>query len=251
MFPFRRPPAAPRLRLLCLPYAGGAASVYRSWVTALGPAIDVCPVELPGRGVRLAEPPLAELDALCDLLARAIAALGDDVPLAVFGHSMGARIGFELAQRLDAGAGAPLRHLFASAAPAPGVRLRYGPDGDSRLTAGLSDAELLARLTQLGGTPPEILADRDLMARVLPTVRADFVVSENTRVDPSARLSCPITVLAGTDDLGATPTAARAWQLRTTAAFRVVELTAGHFFLDSHRDDVLREVHRDLAALVG
>jgi medium-chain acyl-[acyl-carrier-protein] hydrolase len=242
VFPFRKPLAAPRLRLLCLPYAGGAASVYRLWADALGPAIEVCPVELPGRGVRMAEPPIADLAALCDALIEAIARLGEGVPLALFGHSMGARIGFELAVRLDG----RIRHLFASASPAPGVRLRYGPDGDARPSSQLSDDQFLARLAELGGTPPEILADRPLMERVLPTLRADFVLSENIRIDPSARIGCPITVLAGRDDAGASPGAAVAWQMRTTARFRLVELDTGHFFLDSHRDAVIREVARDL-----
>lgn len=247
VFPFRSRLAAPRLRLVCLPYAGGAASIYRLWSRELAPDVEVVPVELPGRGVRMAEPPLDDLAALCDALADALATLRDGVPLALFGHSMGARIAFELAIRLD-GRGEPARHLFASASPAPGVRLRYGPDGDSRPSGQLGDDQFLARLAQLGGTPPEILADRELMARVLPTLRADFVISETCRVDPSLRVSCPITVIAGRDDAGAAPSAAAAWQLRTTGAFRLVELAAGHFFLDSHRDAVLREVARDLVA---
>jgi medium-chain acyl-[acyl-carrier-protein] hydrolase len=243
VFPFRRPLAQPRLRLVCFPYAGGSAAVYRRWPALVAPEIEVCAVELPGRGVRFSEPPISDMSTLCDGLATALKPLCDGVPLAMFGHSMGARIAFELTCRFDR----HVLHLFASGSPAPGVRPRYGASGDARPTAQLSDADFKQRLRELGGTPPEILADDDLMARVLPIVRADFVLIEQYQVDPQSRVSCPVTVFAGVDDSRASPVVAAAWKLRSTAACRVVELDAGHFFLDSHRDPLLREIDRDLA----
>lgn len=243
LFPFRKQLAQPWLRLVCLPYAGGAASLYRPWPTRLAPGIDVCPVELPGRGLRFGEPMPRDMATLCDVLVPALERLlADGTPLALFGHSMGARIAFALAHRLDG----RITRLFASGAPAPGVRLRYGATSDQRPTSQLTDAELTQRLRDLGGTPTEILEHAELMERVLPVVRGDFVLVEQYQVDPSIRVSCPITVFAGVDDLGATPAAASAWQLRTTSSFRLVELDAGHFFLDSHRDLLLREIMRDL-----
>src|SRR5262245_46733711 len=98
VFPFRRKVVEPRLRLLCLPFAGGASSLYRSWPRAL-PSIEVWPVELPGRGARMDEPPCADMTELCDGLSAAIDQVAD-LPLALYGHSMGARIAFELARRL-------------------------------------------------------------------------------------------------------------------------------------------------------
>jgi medium-chain acyl-[acyl-carrier-protein] hydrolase len=243
VFPFRRPLARPRLRLVCVPYAGGAASLYRRWRTPLAPAIEVCAIELPGRGVRSGEPAETDMTRLCDGLAAAIEPLLDGVPLAVFGHSMGARVAFELAHRLDG----RVAQLFASGSPAPGVRLRYTTLADRRPTSQLTDDELKQRLRELGGTPPQILECDDLMARALPILRADFVLVERYQVEPQLRVSCPVTVFAGVADPGASPTAAAAWELRTTARCRVVELAAGHFFLDSHRADLLREIGRDLA----
>jgi len=243
VFPFRRKLAQPpRVRLLCLPFAGGAASQYRSWPARLAPAIDVCPIELPGRGLRQHEPPVADIDLLCEQLASAAAPLATDVPLALFGHSMGARIAFELARCL----GERVVHLFAAGSPPPGLRSEY-PGNDSRPTEQLTDAELKQRLRDLGGTPLELLDDDDLMLRALPIVRADLVLIERYQVDPHARVACPITVLAGTQDTDGSPAIAAGWQLRTTAAFRMVELDAGHFFLDSHRTDVLREIEHALA----
>lgn len=240
-FPYRKPTTS-RLRMLCLPYAGGSASLYRGWPPLFAPAIEVCPVELPGRGVRALEPPLRTMSALVDHLAPAVARLLD-VPTVVFGHSMGARIAFELAVRFPG----RIVHVFASGSPAPGARPRFARVSDDRPTAQLSDAELIQRLRELGGTPAEILDDPDLMARLLPVVRADFELIEGYRGQPTDRVACPITVFAGLDDAGASPTHAAAWQLRTHAACRMVELEAGHFFLESHRDVLRAEIARDLA----
>lgn len=251
LLPFRRPTSAPRVRLFCFAYAGGAASLYRTWPQLLGPAVDVCPIELPGRGVRTDERPVSDLTALLDGLVDALAPLFDGTPIALFGHSLGARLAFELANRFDAPALAGdtrsrIVQLFASGSPAPGTRMRYGATGDRRPTAQLDDAEFLQRLRDLGGTPPEVLDDAELMALIAPVVRADFILSEST-VEPHRRIPCPITAIAGTSDDGASPTAAAAWQPCTSAAFRLVEVDAGHFFLDSHRATLIREVQRDLA----
>ena len=245
VFPFRRKVDRPRLRLLCLPYAGGGASLYRQWSPALEPAVEVCPVELPGRGVRGDESLVPDMTSLCDGLAAAVEELADGVPMALFGHSMGARIAFELARRFEG----QVVHLFASASAAPGAPWKHAAGGDVRPTIQLTDDEFRQRLRALGGTPLAILDDDDLMARVMPIVRADFVLIEGYRAAPRSCVGCPVTAFAGVDDPRASPSDAAAWELSTTAAFRLVELDAGHFFVDSHRSDLLREIRRDLAVL--
>jgi medium-chain acyl-[acyl-carrier-protein] hydrolase len=244
VFPFRRLVRDPRVRLLCFPYAGGAALLYRQWSDGLPPGIELCPVELPGRGVRLGEAPVSDMSALCDGVVAAIDALPDNIPIALFGHSMGARIAFEVARRLDG----RIAHLFASGSPAPGTRRNVVLD-DPRPTAELSDAEFKQRLRELGGTPHRILDDDDMMAYVLPTLRADFVLIESYRPEPQHRVSCPITVFAGADDPGGSATDAEmiAWEQRTTARCRIIGLDAGHFFLGSHRAQLLREIAHDVA----
>lgn len=235
-FPFRivRPEA--RVRLFCLPYAGGAARLYREWPERLGPHVEVCPVELPGRGVRFREKPLTTMRELCALVESEIAPLLDR-PVAIFGHSLGARLGFELAKEL----GARVVQLFVSAAPAPDAprrspRLAHLPAGDFK-----------RELHAIGGTPPEVLADDELMDFLLPLLRADFSVSEGATWLSGTRVACPVTALAGKLDGDVPLDDARAWQRFTDGAFRFVEMDAGHFFLEPKRDDVLREVERDLA----
>jgi medium-chain acyl-[acyl-carrier-protein] hydrolase len=250
VFPFRRPATAAqptRLRLLCFPYAGSAAAVYRPWVDLFGPHVDVCPVELPGRGVRTAEPLLRDMKRMADSLLEAIEALPPEVPLAFFGHSMGARIAFELACRL----GPRVRHLFASGSASPDVAPRLGGGPGAKTIAQLSDEEFRLRLRVMGGTPVEILDDDALMERALPVVRSDFILVERYRAAPHAQLSVPITVLRGEQDAMVDLSDAERWQLRTNAAFRLLEIPGGHFFLEEQRALVVREVMRDLAALVG
>lgn len=254
IFPFRRLVSAPRLRLVCIPYAGGAAALYRSWAKDLPPAIDVCPVELPGRGLRLGEPLITDMAAMAEHIAAAIAELPGNLPLALFGHSMGARIAFEVGRRIEARDGRDGRvdgrlvHLFASGSPAPGMRRDLFLD-DPRPSAELNDDEFRRRLHHLGGTPRQVLEHDELMAHVLPIVRADFILIESYRADPDARLSCPLTAFAGAQDPGASEGAPAmvSWRQRTTGKSRIVGVDAGHFFLESHRATLLSEVTHDLA----
>jgi medium-chain acyl-[acyl-carrier-protein] hydrolase len=133
-----------RLRLFCLPHAGGSALLYRPWLRMFPAGIDICPIELPGRGARLREPAFTRMSTLVDALAEVLEPLLS-VPFAFFGHSMGAAIAFEAAKRLRR-PGGPV-HLFASGRPAPDSL--YEPRALHRL----SDTELVVALVRFGGTP--------------------------------------------------------------------------------------------------
>ena len=50
--------------LVCLPPAGGSGAAFAAWQAALPPSVAVLPVELPGRGTRVKEPPHTSMDAL-------------------------------------------------------------------------------------------------------------------------------------------------------------------------------------------
>lgn len=163
-------PPAPS-RLFCFPYAGGSAAIYRGWQAALGPQIDVQAVELPGRGSRFREAPVGDLRVLAQRLAEEIAPQLDR-PFAIFGHSIGALIGYELTHCLHR-SGQPLPQwllLSAKSAPQhaqPNLRRRHL----------LSDADFKQMLREMGGTPDSVLESDDMMSRFLPVLRADFSLS--------------------------------------------------------------------------
>ncbi|WP_216206447.1 thioesterase II family protein [Amycolatopsis aidingensis] len=236
----RRPRHDAEFRLFCLAYAGGSASVYHEWRRLVPAHVDVCPVELPGRGGRWGEPAFTELDPLVRAMATALSpAL--DLPFALFGHSMGGLLAFELARTLrDQGKPQPCE-LFVSATSAPG-----GPRTGSSVHRA-SDAELTAEIRRLGGTPAEVLADADLMALTLPALRADYAVLETYEYRPAAPLEVPITVFGGAADRIVPPSALRGWTGESLAGVTTRMLPGDHFFLRSAAGDLVSSIVRTLA----
>jgi pyochelin biosynthetic protein PchC len=217
-----RPDAA--LKLVCLPHAGGAASFFRSWALLLPPSVELLAVQYPGREDRLLEPHLDEMERLADAVAGAIAPVLDR-PVALFGHSMGAAVAYEVAQRLEERSGEPLAHLFVSGHVAPdSLRKR------SKHLA--SDDVLWNELRRLNGTKEDVLEQRELRSLVLPYLRSDYRLSETYRPGPPRPLRCPITVLLGDRDPEVTVDEAAGWTKATTAGCELLVFPGGdHFYL--------------------
>ncbi|MFF2012625.1 thioesterase II family protein [Streptomyces sp. NPDC058195] len=230
------------IRLFCLPYAGGGASAYRAW-PGLAPAhVRVHPLELPGRGTRWGETPVGGMPLMTEMLADALAGHLDR-PYALFGHSMGALIAFELTRALRARGLPQPAHLFVSGSDAPDL-----PRGRRPIHAA-PDAEVLEELRFLGGTPSELLEDPALMKLVLPALRADFSLLETYRYHAQPPLAVPLTVFGGDADPLVASGQLHRWLRQTSAASRLVVLPGEHFFLHSAVADVLAEVAGDLASL--
>lgn len=228
--------AARSFRLYCFSYAGGNASTYLSWQERLPAHVEICALQMPGRGARLREPPVRELPVLIDTLVPMLAR-NTDRPFAFFGHSLGALVAFETARGL-ARAGATLpTHLFVSGCQAPRFR------DASKSHHLLDDAALVEVLADYNGTPPEILADQDLMAMLLPIIRADFALAETYRYQPSVPLSVPIVAFAGDDE--ERPQGMQqvtGWSLETAAGFDHHMFAGGHFFIQGQRERVLERI---------
>jgi surfactin synthase thioesterase subunit len=216
-------------RLLCFSFAGGSAATYREWNGLLAPSIEVCAVELPGRGRRWQEAPLADMEELVDHLASTLAPLFDR-PVIMFGHSLGAWIAYALALRGPRTAG-----LIVSASPGAGSRT-------DRHRSDLSRLALVHELRAMGGTPQLVLEDDLLLDVYLPAIRADFRLLERWVAPSRVKLGCPITMIAARDDRVVGFEQATAWAERTTGEARIVELGGGHFYLEARRDDVLAVV---------
>jgi surfactin synthase thioesterase subunit len=229
----RRYAAAPAgaHRLICLPHAGGSASFFRPVALALASDVDVRAVQYPGRQDRRGEPFVPTVVELADRVAEAVLPLADR-PLIVFGHSMGATLGFETVRRLEA-AGSKVAGLFASGRVAPS-RQRAHEQVHRR-----GDPGLLAELRTLDGTDGQVFADPELVEMIMPAVRNDYRAIETYRCAPGATVSCPIHALIGADDPKVTEDEAGAWAGHTTGAFSLTTFPGGHFYLTHHMDRIL------------
>lgn len=219
------------MSLVCLPHAGGSASFFFPVSRALAPDIDVLAVQYPGRQDRGHEPNIGSLPELADRIVDALRHL-EDRPFALFGHSMGAMLAYEVALRLaDAGLPTPTR-VFVSGRRAPS---RYR---DDRVHL-MSDGEILAQLRWLNGTDAAALDDPDVRAMIMPVLRNDYRAVESYRHDPTRVLNCPLTVLTGDRDPLVTVEEASAWADHTTAETDLSVLPGGHFYLVDQREQML------------
>lgn len=213
------------VRLFLFPYAGGSAGTYGRLMSMLSGAILPSAVEYPGRGMRLGEPLAATMQSLVRNLADDVAKAANG-RFALFGHSMGGLVAFELAHRLRLLGGPQPEHLFISAAASPGSTRT----GDSLTEA--DDDAVVEELRRLGGTPVEFLDDRRLMQMVIPTMRADYTILGNYHHADGEPLDVPITVLGGRDDEICPPATLRGWDKQTTGRSRLILLPGGHFFVN-------------------
>ena len=232
VYPSPRPTAG--TLLLCLPPAGGGVSAFGGWAAAMPPSMELGIVRLPGRESRFGEPPFDRMGPLLDALAEAVVPHLDR-PFALFGHSLGARVAFELTRRLRREGGPTPLRLYVSACAAPQLP-RGEPIHD------LSHDAFVAKLHELGGTPSAVLANPELLEIVLPIVRADLAVLETCGYEEDRPLDCPIHAFAGTADRVAPAEAVAAWQAQTAAAFSLEPVPGDHFFLQSHRDAVTASI---------
>ena len=226
------------LRLFCFPYAGGAALIYRNWGEILPQEIDVCAVQLPGRGNRLRESLFNRMTLVVEAVGREIVPLLDR-PYAIFGHSMGAIIGFELARLLRRDGLPGPTHLFASGHKAPQI-----PKTEP-FTYNLPEAEFIQELQRLNGTPKEVLDHPELMQIMAPLLRADFESIQTYSYKDEPPLDCPITALGGLHDSDISRETLEPWREQTTAAFNLRMFPGDHFFLHADRPSLLRVIAQE------
>jgi medium-chain acyl-[acyl-carrier-protein] hydrolase len=233
-----------KIRLFCLPYAGGSALIYRGWQNHFPDEIEICPVNLPGRGSRLGEAPYTDMMSLARALKDGLSPYFD-LPFAFVGHSMGGTLSFELT-RLLRRLGRPLPvKLFVGACGAPQKPSLEPP------AYNLPDAELIEELRRLNGTPPEILSNRELLNILLPVVRADFSVCQTYRYVKESPLDIPITVMRGAEDKDIPEESAIAWQEQTAHDFLCYTLPGDHFFCHTERDQIIEIITRELLFYTG
>jgi medium-chain acyl-[acyl-carrier-protein] hydrolase len=232
------PVATAKFRIFCFPYAGGCAAIFHAWRKMLSVDFDLWTIEYPGHGTRRLEPPLRDLRMLVDeITSEIIRYLA--VPFGVFGHSMGALVGFEVLRRLqDIGAPCP-EAFFASGSPAP----RFPAEG---VIYDLPEPEFIERLRMLNGTPEEVLADKELLRFVLPTLRADFQARQTYIYKTGQRLRCPIFAYGGSADPEVTRESLDPWRNETGVAFHMRIFPGDHFFVHTATEMLTEAISTDL-----
>lgn len=210
--------------LICLPPAGTGTADFRTWQALVPPSLRVRPVALPGRETLLGIPPLRTMPAVVDWLLAHLHPL--PASYAIYGHSFGAWVGFELAHAARArGLPAPV-HLFVGARRAPHLPSPRPPIGH------LSDREFVAAVQERYAAIPErLLARPEILALFLPALRGDFDALESYRCADRPPLDVPITAIRGLADPTTKPDELAAWADHTTATFARHDVPAGHFFL--------------------
>jgi medium-chain acyl-[acyl-carrier-protein] hydrolase len=229
--------------MLCFSYAGGGASVYRTWPASLPPAVEICAIQLPGRESRLVEEPYDELAPVVRALAEALSPLLE-TRFVCFGHSLGGLVAFELARLLRRSALPQPDHLIVSGCVAPHL-----PDPEPPIHA-LPHDEFVRALRRFEGTPRAVLENEELIELILPGLRADFALTERYVYEPDAPLDVPITSFYGDADTAVTEAEAAAWRRETTREFALRRLPGGHFFLRTAQEELLAAVAATLAPLL-
>jgi medium-chain acyl-[acyl-carrier-protein] hydrolase len=236
---FRKGGHHSRARFFCFPYAGAGASVFRSWGDYLSPEFEVIGVQLPGREERLRDELFVRIEPMVESAARGLCS---DLtpPFAFFGHSMGSILAYELACFLRRNGLPQPVHIFASGRRGPQAPRRYEPFHE------LPDAQFIERLRELNGTPEEVFQHPELLAFMLPTLKADFAVCENYLSGSEPQLECPVSALGGLDDADVSREDLSTWGAITRGRFRLEMFTGDHFFLHASRPAVLAAVAADL-----
>jgi len=236
---WQRKPQA-RVRLFCFPYAGGGASIFRTWSEHLPQDIEVCSVQLPGREDRLLESPFANLPSLLDVLGPALLPYLD-MPYAFFGHSMGSLISFELARYLRQVEyrNMPV-YLFVSGHSAPQI-----PDPDPP-TYHLPEPEFIEKLRQLKGMSEQLLQNEEFLQLLLPLLRADFALCDTYEYINDKPLPIPISAFGGLQDPEVPHDEINAWRVQTSGLFRLRFFEGDHFFIHKEQAALSQAISQDL-----
>ena len=235
---------APELRLFCLPYAGGGASMFRGWRLPAGVEAEVWGVQPPGRENRWREPLLRSSEAMTAEITAALQGMLD-LPYAIFGHSMGALLAYEVVRALRAEGAPPPVRLLVSAHRAPHL-----PAWRSAISP-LPEREFLERLAEMARPSSAVILDPEVVDAFAPMMRADFELCENYRYRPGEPLDVPVSCFGAVDDPEVRMDELEAWRQHTTGEFRLHPFRGGHLFLRDHRDDLLADVWSDLRRPAG
>lgn len=229
-----------KIKLFCLPYAGGTASIYNKWKKSIKKNIEICPIDLPGRGNRFNEPLCQSMnDVVNDIFHRIRNSL-DIQPYAFFGYSMGSWISYELIRKALKSGYRPPVHAFFAAKDAPQVISK-------REKMHLLEHDVFVqRIMKLGGTPEGLFENDELMEIFMEILRTDYKVVETySHEEKESKINCNISVLYGTEDNYPTEDI-EAWAHITNGECTLSGFDDGHFFINNYSDEIINIINSTL-----
>jgi len=237
--PNPRPDA--KVRLFCFPYAGSSAIVtYKYLVDSLPEFVEVCPVEFPGRGTRMGE---KLIDNIEEILLNISKSFEDwlDKPFMFFGHSMGALISYELVFKIYGKYNKLPLKLYVSAHKAPFLE-RGGP-----IMHKLDKENFIRELKKMNGIAKELFEHSELMELMLPIIRNDYAVCENYSHKNKEKINIPITAFGGLYDKDVKEEHIKQWSEVTNSEFSHFLLEGDHFFITKEKEKFLNLFSKLLA----
>ncbi|HEY9062718.1 MAG TPA: thioesterase domain-containing protein [Pseudobacteroides sp.] len=230
-----------RIKLFFLPYAGGTASVYLSWRKCLDQSIDIKPVELAGRGKRINEPLYKRVDEAAEDIFKVMSKEIGEGKYAIFGHSMGAILAFEIAKKINQANLKKPEHIFFSG------RSALDSLAEPKYIYTLNDDQFIKSIIKYGGTNKEVFENDALKAIFLPILRADFSMVERYKFqNNNFRLGCDITILNGTEDKLVSFGDLKNWESLTYGSCKFYEFTEGHFFINKYKQEICKIISETL-----
>ncbi|NJD03457.1 MAG: thioesterase [Ruminiclostridium sp.] len=226
------------MKLFCFPYAGGSSISYKKWKKYLHLSIDLCPVELAGRGNRTKEPCYNNLDETLDDVFNLVKMQIRNSRYALFGHSMGSLIAYELSHKIiKSGYGKPM-HLFISGRQAPQTRK------ESKSMCTLPDEEFKKEIIKLGGTSSNFFEHKELTDIFLPLLKADYKIVESyVYAEKNKKLDCGITVFNGEEDDMALEDI-YGWREHTKNELNIYNFKGGHFFINDNAEQIVNIINQ-------
>lgn len=222
------------VRLFCVPYAGAGASLYRSWSPIMPSSIQICPVQMPGREEKLGEQCMTSIDVLVGSLMEALPPYLDR-PYAFFGHSMGAKIVFELCRATLQAGYAPPEFLAVSACRAPHMP-------EPAPIHNLPEEDFLDGLKRYSADVTFLRENAELLEILMPLLRSDFLMDETYVFHGERALPVHVEAFYGTDDTEATLAEVSEWKSYTSESFSLTAVDGGHLFIRDKKIDIINVI---------
>ncbi|MBA4537129.1 thioesterase [Bacillus aquiflavi] len=225
-----------KVRLFCLPYAGGSSFIFSRWKTYLHPAIEIIPLELAGRGRRINEPLISNFEEMVNDIFKTIKNDLSDLPYIILGHSMGGLLAYELAYRiLQSNSKMPILIILSGIEP-PKLRKR-------KVISTLPDEEFVKEVLSIGGTPKNIFANKEASDIFISILRADFKLVESYVAQDYKPLDVDLMIFNGERDYSTTFPRVKEWKKYTNKSCQMINFEGGHFFIHDHKKEVINAIN--------